>query len=65
MVKAQCLWNVARKMNSSIDSKNVLVAYYWALCSNMALLPRVNSDERCSALIKSKRFRFIDRKSVV
>ena len=26
MVKAQCLWNVAIKMNSSIDSTNVLVA---------------------------------------
>ena len=26
IVKAQCLWDVAIKMNSSIDSTNVLVA---------------------------------------
>ena len=35
MVKAQYLWDVAIKMNSSIDSTNVLVAnlksLYWAL----------------------------------
>ena len=35
MVKAQCLWDVAIKMNSSIDSTNVLVAnlkpLYWAV----------------------------------
>ena len=35
MVKAQCLWDVAIKMNSSRDSANVLVAnlkpLYWAL----------------------------------
>ena len=33
MVKVQCLWDVAIKMNSSIDSTNVLVAnlkpLYW------------------------------------
>ena len=36
MVKAQCLWDVAIKMNSSIDSTNVLVAnlkpLHWGLC---------------------------------
>ena len=26
MVRAQCLWDVAIKMNSSIDSTNILVA---------------------------------------
>ena len=35
MVKAQCLRDLAIKMNSSIDSTNMLVAYfkplYWAL----------------------------------
>ena len=35
MVKAQCLWDVAIKMNLSIDSTNVLVPnlkpLYWAL----------------------------------
>ena len=31
MVKAQCSWDVARKMNSSIDSTNVLVANLKAL----------------------------------
>ena len=35
MVKVQCLWDVAIKMNSSIDSTNVQVAnlkpLYWAL----------------------------------
>ena len=34
---AQCLWNVAIKMNSSIDKTNVLVAIlkplYWALAT--------------------------------
>ena len=35
MVKAQCLWEAARKMKSSTDTTNVLVAnlkpLYWAL----------------------------------
>ena len=35
MVKAQCLWDVAIKMNSSTDSTNMLVTnlkpLYWAL----------------------------------
>ena len=35
MAKTQCLWNVVIKMNSSIDSTNVLVVNlkpkYWAL----------------------------------
>ena len=39
-VKAQCLWDVAIKMNSSIDSTNVLAAnlkpLYWVRCSHFA-----------------------------
>ena len=38
MVKAQCLWDVAIKMNSSIDSTNMLVANLKSL--NWALWPR-------------------------
>ena len=53
MVKAQCLWDVAIKINSSINSTNVLVAnlkpLYWALwprCMVAGFTPVLNLPKK-------------------